>query len=890
MSANLETAPALEIKSFSRSRNFLLIFWYLLRRALGIFATIYLGVFITVIIMNRSAFIDEAVRKEAFASATDYLYAHPELDHFASDNERNQFLAKTAAPMEDEAGLHLPYLPRHMLWTWNVLTFKWPDVRGFLATDSGLQITFRAQNAPLSLRYRSLKIVGQYFPNTLLIIGVAYALVFTLGLPLALMLSRRYNHWLDRLVTSLAPLSSIPSWAYGILLVSIFAFQLRWLPYGGKYDTILPDNKWEYILIIARHMVLPVLAIILSMFFQIVYTWRTYFMLYTQEDYVELAIAKGLPARTLELRYILRPNLPYILTSFAFTLTGFWQMTTALEYYFSWPGIGWMYIRSLLLNDLVVSLGVVVIFAYVLGVVVLLLDLAYMIVDPRIRFDITSSSKLQSRLARTKAKTPRSRKQFRLSLPRFAPSEWRRSLIEWYLWSARPFLKELRRYPAALASLTLIGIFIAASVYAMVAYPYADLEQLWNPRLSQHRDRPELARPIWYNWFLAHDLPANVILDTRTNPELKQSTPFAEGQRVTVTYTFTVPDGDFPKEGLLYFHTQYNKKAPFASLTWITPDNREFKLKNSVMLNGAYYDLADNVPTRYLDNRYRRGGSVDMGKTGDSPLKALFANPTIEALTPVAGTYQLRVDSITFEPSSAVDVEFILLGQVYGWAGTDNLRRDLGVGLLWGLPVALSIGMLGALTTSLLAMLIAASSAWVGGWLDVLIQRITEMNMILPILAVGVLLSIYYHVSIWVVLLIAILLNTFGSTTRGYRAAFLQAKEAPYIEAARAYGATDLRIITQYLIPRIFPMMIPQVVMLIPGYVFLEATLAIFGVSTPYAPTWGRIIFDALRRGALHGYYYWVLEPVVLLLITSLAFAMLGFTLDRILNPRLHIE
>jgi peptide/nickel transport system permease protein len=161
--------------------------------------------------------------------------------------------------------------------------------------------------------------------------------------------------------------------------------------------------------------------------------------------------------------------------------------------------------------------------------------------------------------------------------------------------------------------------------------------------------------------------------------------------------------------------------------------------------------------------------------------------------------------------------------------------------------------------------------------------------MILPILAVGVLLSTYYHISIWMVLLIAILLNAFGNTTRSYRAAFLQVKESPYIEAARAYGASDLRIIMKYLIPRIFPVIIPQVVTLIPGYVFLEATLAIFGVSTPYAPTWGRIIFDALGQGALHGYYFWVLEPVGLLLITSLAFAMLGYTLDRILNPRLRI-
>lgn len=886
MPSDIETTSVPETKPLLHGRNLFLLFRHFFLRALGIFSTIYLGVFITVIIMNQNKFIDDAVRREASVSAMHYLQAHPELDHFTSEKARDQFRTDLAEQMADKAGINLPYWPRHLVWTWNMLTFNWPDVRGFLATDSGTWITFRAQDAPLSLRYSALAIVGQYFPNTLLIIGVAYALVFSFGVPLALTLSRRYNHLLDRLVTSLAPLSSIPSWAYGILLVSIFAFQLRWLPYGGKYDLIPPENDWEYIPIVARHMVLPVLAVIMSMFFQIVYTWRTYFMLYTQEDYVELAIAKGIPARTLDLRYILRPSLPYILTSFALTLTSFWQMTTALEYYFNWPGIGWMYIRSLLMDDLVVSLGVVVIFAYVLGGVVLFLDLAYMVVDPRIRFDITTSSHLQSRLARTKIKTPRRRKQLRLTLPRIVPSEWWHAFTEWYIWSARPFLNELRRYPAALASLTLIGILVAASVYAMFTYPYTELDQLWSPSLSSYRTRPDLARPTWYNWFLPRDLPENITLDTRANPKLKKSTPITSGQTITITYTFTVPDGDFPQAILLYFHTKYDSKAPFASITWITPDRREFKLRNRAMIMGNYYDLAENVPTRYLDSRYRRE-NLTVNKGGESPLKALFANPTSAELTPLAGTYQLRIDAITFETESNVDVEFVLFGQVYGWAGTDNLRRDLGIGLLWGLPVALGIGMLGALTTSLLAMSIAAGGAWVGGWLDGLIQRITETNMILPVLAVGVLLSINYDVSIWTVLLIAILLNAFGSTTRGYRAAFLQAKEAPYVEAARAYGAGDTRIITRYLIPRIFPMMIPQVVMLIPGYVFLEATLAIFGVSTPYVPTWGRIIFDALRRGALHGYYYWVLEPVSLLLITSLAFAVLGFTLDRVLNPRL---
>ena len=121
-----------------------------------------------------------------------------------------------------------------------------------------------------------------------------------------------------------------------------------------------------------------------------------------------------------------------------------------------------------------------------------------------------------------------------------------------------------------------------------------------------------------------------------------------------------------------------------------------------------------------------------------------------------------------------------------------------------------------------------------------------------------------------------------------YRAAFLQVKEAPYIEAARTYGASNPRIVFNYLIPRILPTIIPQLVVLIPSFVFLEATLAIFNVFDPRYPTWGKVIYEALSSGAWWGgSRFWVLEPITLLLMAGLGFALLGFALERILNPRL---
>jgi peptide/nickel transport system permease protein len=158
--------------------------------------------------------------------------------------------------------------------------------------------------------------------------------------------------------------------------------------------------------------------------------------------------------------------------------------------------------------------------------------------------------------------------------------------------------------------------------------------------------------------------------------------------------------------------------------------------------------------------------------------------------------------------------------------------------------------------------------------------------MILPILALCVLFYAYYHVDIWVILGIIIVLNVFSSPTKAFRAAFLQVKESPYIEAAQAYGVGNWRIIRLYMIPRIVPVLIPQLVMMIPAYVFLEATLGLFNIKSDY-PTWGKVIFDALKNGITWGSRYWVLEPIALLLLSGFAFTMVGFALDRILNPRL---
>ena len=272
--------------------------------------------------------------------------------------------------------------------------------------------------------------------------------------------------------------------------------------------------------------------------------------------------------------------------------------------------------------------------------------------------------------------------------------------------------------------------------------------------------------------------------------------------------------------------------------------------------------------------------------SGMAPHKGLFVEPE-DSESPLKGDYQLVL--MTEVPETAeLDAKLVVYGQLHGLAGTDHRGRDLMVALLWGAPIGLLFGVLAAVGAEISTFVLAAIGTWFGGKVDKVFQWLTQVNLVIPVLPLLILVGHFYSRSIWTMLGMVIALNIFSATFLTFRAMFLQAKEAPYIEAAQAYGASNLRMIFRYLIPRIAPTLLPQFVLIIPLFVFLEATLAVLGLGDPVLPTWGKVIYDAVDEGALYkGYYYWLVEPAVLLLLLGVGFALIGYSLDRIFNPRL---
>jgi peptide/nickel transport system permease protein len=442
-------------------------------------------------------------------------------------------------------------------------------------------------------------------------------------------------------------------------------------------------------------------------------------------------------------------------------------------------------------------------------------------------------------------------------------------------------LKELLRYPSAVIGLTIILLLFALAIYAVVTIPYSEAVRLWRggKDLSTGLDiwyrNPKYAPPVWVNLFRSNKLPETMVLSTAEGTAQKEVVT-GTVNTITMTFPFEYEADSFPADMIVYFDATYKEKKPHVSMSWTKPDGTVIRIADMSVETGQTYSFSQDPKLE------RKLGGV-------SPVKALFAvDPKAQPLVVEKGQYQLQILGFTFEPDSDLDAELVIYGQLAGMFGTDHLRRDLGVALLWGTPVALAFGLLAALGTTITTMAIAAIATWYGGWLDSLIQRITQVNMVLPFLPILIMIGVFYSRSIFVILGATIALSIFGASIITYRSIFMQTKEAAYIDAARAYGAGNWRIIFSYLTPRIIPMMIPALVIGIPAYVFLEASLAVLGLGDPSLPTWGKVISDAQANGALYqGLYYWVLEPAVLLIIAGMAFALLGFSLDRIFNPRL---
>lgn len=460
--------------------------------------------------------------------------------------------------------------------------------------------------------------------------------------------------------------------------------------------------------------------------------------------------------------------------------------------------------------------------------------------------------------------------------------------------NVRIILGHMLRYKSLVAGVIIITAFILISVYAVVIIPYDEAIRAWNT-LDHWEDLPKLAYPAWINNFLVKKLPETIVLDSKSDGiKVKQQIPFGGGLYIKIEMPFSYGYDEFPSEITLRFYARNITQATLVTLVWVKPDGTELEiLHESLSSEYKYYSISAD---RTFQTNYLKYITEKLGESPAyeiDPEIALFAKEDRTILSPntrevLKGRYRVLLTIVSPNNTTDVDVKLNIYGRIYGLVGTDHKRRDLWLAIIWGAPIALAFGITASVVTVFLEMIIAAVSAWYGKLTDYIIQRANEIMLVLPFLPILVMISYFYRFSIWSLLVVVIALSIFGSGVKVYRAMFLQIKEMPYVEAAKAYGASNLRIIFYYMIPKVLPTTIPSIVLSVPSYVFLEAALALLGVGDPSAITWGKVLDEAFSGGAVYrGYYHWILGPASCLVLLSLGFTLIGFTLDRIFNPRL---
>ncbi len=342
---------------------------YTITRLIALFFTVLVAIYLTILIANMGGAMDDirtAMIRENISMA---ISMDPEARQLPM-TERNAMIGAAVELEIQRLGLDQPFAIRSVRYLSNAILLNLGRAE-YLTSDTG------------SRQVRL--IILERLPPTLLLFASANFLLFFVTLFFALFLSRRYGSTFDKLVVALAPTSAAPSWFYGIFLILLFAGIWGVLPFGGMVGAPPPSTMLAYGLSVLKHLLLPVLAITLSALFLQIYSWRTFFLIYSSEDYVEMAKAKGLSSSTIERRYILRPTLPTILTSFTLSLISMWLGGVVTETIFNWPGLGSLIYAAATMPDTPVIVGSVVIYAYLLAASVFVLDIMYALVDPRVK-------------------------------------------------------------------------------------------------------------------------------------------------------------------------------------------------------------------------------------------------------------------------------------------------------------------------------------------------------------------------------------------------------------------------------------------------------------------------------------------------------------------------
>ena len=436
------------------------------------------------------------------------------------------------------------------------------------------------------------------------------------------------------------------------------------------------------------------------------------------------------------------------------------------------------------------------------------------------------------------------------------------------------------------SKLGLTGIFILlgliiVSFTTMAIIPASTFQEWNNP--EKWIEYPKTSIPSWVNIFSVDKIPEHKII----HGEIFQSQNdgvFLTSQQFGISFAYD----DFPNDFIFETKTEYTD-SQLIQIKVIRPDGITMELlssslpysKSETIHNQRYFSTDSMIKTNL--NKYKDQFGFDFSSGATEIIFSELNKSQVQK-----GNYIFIIDTYGIGKSvNVLESKMILGGKAFGLMGTDELRRDLAIGLLWGTPLALFIGISVSIGSVIVGLIYGVYSGYRGKKTDEVMMRFNDVIYALPALPFLIILAVTISNSIFLMIGFLMIFSWVG-IAKVSRSMSLQIKTRQYVEAAKIMGQKDSKIIFRHMLPQLLPYAFASIAISVPAAITTEAGLSFLGLGDPSFPTWGQILHDANTYGAAaQGFWWWIVPPGILIAITGLAFVFIGNALDTIVNPKL---
>ncbi|TLX82097.1 MAG: ABC transporter permease [Thaumarchaeota archaeon] len=449
--------------------------------------------------------------------------------------------------------------------------------------------------------------------------------------------------------------------------------------------------------------------------------------------------------------------------------------------------------------------------------------------------------------------------------------------------SSKEISHEFSKNKIGLVGIAILGTLFVLSAIAVVTIPIESFKEWDDP--AGWLTFPKSALPAWVNYFLSEKMPEHIILQ---NPQVLSQNV---GEIFLTTHIFAVDYNydKFPSD-FIYEYTAKYSGSPLLQIWVVRPDGKELKLISTSLPQSktetSYHGFIFSTDNSMIKNLRKNHDNFMF------PIESLLAQDIVFSKTDVNkvlnGYYSFKVSLYNVKSKPNLELsKFILGGKVYGLMGTDELRRNLTVGLLWGTPLALFIGITVAVGSVVIGLIYGVFAGYKGKKTDESLMRFNDVIYAMPALPLLIILAVTIGNSIFLIVGFLVLFGWVG-IAKVSRSMALQIKTLQYVEASKIMGQKDSKIIFKHILPQLLPYAFASIAISVPAAITTEAGLSFLGLGDPTFPTWGQILHDANTYGAAaRGLWWWILPPGIMIAVTGLAFVFIGHAMDVIVNPRL---